>query len=129
MTFLERLDMLKSRNQIKTNHALSKATGIPYTTIDGWYKRGGVTGINLSTLETLASFFDVSIDFLVRDTQNETEKASTPGEPDAETIDLYNALNNLLVVHGLIGPDEDITEQQAAILSSVISILNATFKN
>lgn len=41
---------------------LSKACDIPYTTIDGWYKKG-YEGLKLTTLRKLAKFFGTSLDF------------------------------------------------------------------
>jgi transcriptional regulator with XRE-family HTH domain len=45
---------------------LSKETGIPYTTIDGFYKKG-TENIKLSTLKKLAEYFNCSLDYLVDD--------------------------------------------------------------
>lgn len=39
MTFLDKLDNLMHERGLNKN-TLSKACGIPYTTIDGWYKKG-----------------------------------------------------------------------------------------
>lgn len=41
---------------------LSKACNIPYTTIDGWYKKG-YEGLKLTTLRKLAEFFGTSLDY------------------------------------------------------------------
>lgn len=61
--FTDKLDkLLQSRGLNK--HSLALETGIPYTTIDGWYKKG-CGSMKLSTLCKLADFFDVSIDYLL----------------------------------------------------------------
>ncbi len=39
MDFLEKLDYLMKQNNLNKSR-LSKACDIPYTTIDGWYKKG-----------------------------------------------------------------------------------------
>ena len=65
MNFLEKLDFLMDRNKLN-KRTLSKACGIPYTTIDGWYKKG-YEGMKLTTLCKLASFFDTSLDFWASD--------------------------------------------------------------
>lgn len=39
MDFLEKLNYLMEKNHLNKN-TLSKACNIPYTTIDGWYKKG-----------------------------------------------------------------------------------------
>lgn len=51
---------------------LSKACNIPYTTIDGWYKKG-YEGLKLSTLRKLANFFGTTLDFWANDNSQFTE--------------------------------------------------------
>lgn len=62
MSFLDKLDLLmRERNLNK--HQLSQATGIPYSTIDSFYKKG-YENTKLSTLQRLAEYFEVSLDVL-----------------------------------------------------------------
>lgn len=68
MNFLEKLDSLMQRNNLN-KHTLSEKSGIPYTTIDGWYKRG-YEGAKISTIIRLADFFGVELDFLVKRDNN-----------------------------------------------------------
>ena len=49
MDFLEKLDYLMEENHLNKN-TLSKACNIPYTTIDGWYKKG-YEGLKLTSLK------------------------------------------------------------------------------
>lgn len=65
MDFLEKLDYLMDKNSLNKS-TLSKACDIPYTTIDGWYKKG-YEGLKLTTLRKLASFFGTSLDFWAND--------------------------------------------------------------
>ncbi len=65
MNFLEKLDMLKAAKGLN-NHSLANLSGIPYTTIDGWYKKG-YDRIKLSHLRKLCDCFEISLDALVRD--------------------------------------------------------------
>lgn len=65
MDFLEKLNQLMAQNKIKISE-LSRQSGIPYTTIDGFYKKG-YQNIKLSTLKQLSDFFHVSLDYLARD--------------------------------------------------------------
>lgn len=65
MSFTEKLDRLMLERHINKS-TLSKEAGIPYTTIDGFYKKGN-DNIKLSTLKKLASYFNCSLDFLVDD--------------------------------------------------------------
>ena len=65
MGFLVKLDKLMQERNINKNQ-LSKESGIPYTTIDGFYKKG-TDNIKLSTLKKLASYFGCSLDYLADD--------------------------------------------------------------
>jgi len=63
LDFLERLNALMERDGLNKS-TLSERSGIPYTTIDGWYKKG-YEGVKMSTLRKLAACFGVTIDDLV----------------------------------------------------------------
>lgn len=65
MDFLEKLNTLMIKNNLNKS-TLSKACGIPYTTIDGWYKKG-YEGLKLTTLRRLSAFFGTSLDFWAND--------------------------------------------------------------
>lgn len=68
MTFTDKLDALMEKRHINKS-ILSKESGIPYTTIDGFYKKGS-DNIKLSTLRKLSSYFHCSLDYLVDDENN-----------------------------------------------------------
>ena len=60
--FTEVLDgLLRERGMSRTE--LSRGSGIPYTTIDGWFKKGG-DNVRLPTLKRLAEYLGVSLDTL-----------------------------------------------------------------
>lgn len=61
MDFLEKLNYLMAENHLNKS-TLSKACNIPYTTIDGWYKKG-YEGLKLTTLRKLAEYFGTSLDY------------------------------------------------------------------
>ena len=65
MSFLMKLDNLMQDRNINKNQ-LSKESGVPYTTIDGFYKKG-TDNIKLSTLKKLAAYFECSLDYLADD--------------------------------------------------------------
>ena len=75
MYFLEKLDYLMKEKNLNKN-TLSKACGIPYTTIDGWYKKG-YEGLKLATLKKLADFFGTSLDYWVEDDSIMNQKIET----------------------------------------------------
>lgn len=60
--FIERLTALMQERGI-TRSELSAGSGIPYTTIDGWFKKKG-GNLRLDTLLRLADYFAVSLDYL-----------------------------------------------------------------
>lgn len=72
MKMLEKIDQLMERKGI-TRAALSRRTGIPYTTICGFYDKG--TSPRCSTLLKLATFLECSCDYLVNDDFEEPKYA------------------------------------------------------
>ena len=60
--FIERVKALMEERGINKNE-LSVGSGIPYTTIDGWFKKGS-DNVRLGTLLRLAEYFNVSLDYL-----------------------------------------------------------------
>ena len=68
MSFTEKLDMLMAERRINKS-ILSREADIPYTTIDGFYKKGS-DNIKLSTLKKLAAYFHCSLDYLVDDSNS-----------------------------------------------------------
>jgi len=71
MSFLTKLDKLMKDKNIN-KHQLSKESGVPYTTIDGFYKKG-TENIKLSTLKKLAAYFECTLDYLADDDISEDE--------------------------------------------------------
>jgi transcriptional regulator with XRE-family HTH domain len=73
--FLDAVNRLMAEKKI-TRSELARSSGIPYTTIDGWYKKG-FDNVRLSTLLRLAKFFEVTLDFLVDEAENEKSESLT----------------------------------------------------
>lgn len=65
MDFLQKLDFMMKKYSLN-KRTLSQNSGIPYTTIDGWYKKG-YEGMKISTLRILANYFDTVLDFWIQD--------------------------------------------------------------
>lgn len=65
MNFLEKLDLLMKEKGISKS-VLSKESGIPYTTIDGFYKKG-YENAKLSTIKKLSRYFNITMDELIGD--------------------------------------------------------------
>lgn len=65
MNFLEKLDFLMNKYGLNKS-TLSQKCGIPYTTIDAWYKKG-YEGLKLTTLRKLNDFFNTTLDYWILD--------------------------------------------------------------
>ncbi len=65
MGLTDKLDLLMKERNINKS-ILARESGIPYTTIDGFYKKGSENA-KLSTLKKLCSYFGCSLDFLADD--------------------------------------------------------------
>lgn len=72
MDFLDKLETLMSKHNIKNKKQLSAQSGIPYTTIVNWYKRG-YENMTISNFKTLCDFFGVTMDSMARDEVTEIE--------------------------------------------------------
>lgn len=66
MDMLQKIDSLMRKKEITSKLELSKKADIPYTTIDGMYKKG-TENTKRSTLLKLANFFGCSLDYLIDD--------------------------------------------------------------
>lgn len=92
MTFLEKLDYLMAREKLN-KHTLAQQSGIPYTTIVGFYERG-YGNTKLSTVQKLCEFFDVSLDYLMRDSYtNPYDSPSAFNDDEIRMIDNYRQLS------------------------------------
>lgn len=69
MGLTDKLDILMKQKNINKAE-LARESGIPYTTIDGLYKKGSENA-KLSTLKKLCTYFDCSLDFLADDNLSE----------------------------------------------------------
>ena len=65
MDFLQKLDKLKAERNMK-NAEFARLCDIPYTTLDGFYKKG-FENAKVSTLRKIAKACDVTLDYLVID--------------------------------------------------------------
>lgn len=72
MTIPERLDGLMNTHGIKNRAELARLSGIPYTTIDGVYKKGP-ENLTLKTLSRLSAYFNCTIDYLATGIENDQD--------------------------------------------------------
>lgn len=95
MDFLEKVNLLM-REKGLNRHTLSEACGIPYTTIDGWFKKG-YEGAKVSTIIKLADFFSVELDYLVRPSitdRNFGRSVENVGSEEKELLSIYRSMND-----------------------------------
>ena len=78
MTFLDKLDWLLEEHGLNKN-TFAKKAGIPYTTIDGFYKKG-YENAKVSTLKKIAQYFNVTLDFLIFDEETISPENMYNGE-------------------------------------------------
>lgn len=65
MGLTDKLDILMKEKNINKAE-LARASGVPYTTIDGFYKKGSENA-KLSTLKKICAYFNCSLDYLADD--------------------------------------------------------------
>ncbi len=89
MKFTQKLDVLLAQNNL-TRGKLAKETGIPYTTIMGFYTKGH-QNIRLSNVKRISDFFGVSLDILCDDGRELFEAAES--EVSDEFFKKYTGLS------------------------------------
>lgn len=98
MNFLEKLDFLMGKEGINKSK-LSQISGVPYTTIDGFYKKG-YENTKISTIRKIASAFKVSLDYLVDDNISDEcyqppKTKNAPSELSEEALNIAKQYNTL----------------------------------
>lgn len=74
MTFLEKLDMLMADQHIN-KPKLAELSGVPYTTIDAFYKKG-YANAKISNIRKIAKALGVTLDYLIEESP---ENEKSPG--------------------------------------------------
>lgn len=67
MDFLQKLDFLMEKYGLN-KLTLSQNSGIPYSTVVGWYKKG-YEGLKLTTLRKLSDYFNTVLDYWVNENE------------------------------------------------------------
>lgn len=88
MDFLDRLRHLAAEKGYENNMQLSKASGVPYTTLDGFY-RTGYENAKLSTLKKLADCLECSLEYLVNG------NPSASDQPTSAALDIARKFDQL----------------------------------
>ena len=98
LTFLEKLDLLMETDGINKSK-LSQISGVPYTTIDAFYKKG-YENAKISTIRKIAKAFDCSLDYLIEDEPKKSPSTAEAAPGDIHELSprmtaLYAAMNQL----------------------------------
>jgi DNA-binding Xre family transcriptional regulator len=84
MGLTDKLDILmKERNINKAE--LARESGVPYTTIDGFYKKGSENA-KLSTLKKICAYFNCSLDYLADDNIDNERYVTIAAHKDGENF-------------------------------------------
>lgn len=83
MGLTDKLDILMKEKNINKAE-LARESGVPYTTIDGFYKKGS-DNAKLSTLKKLCAYFGCTLDFLADDEVND-EPQTVAAHLDTEDL-------------------------------------------
>lgn len=110
MTFLDKLDRLINEKGFKNRKQFAEECGIPYTTVNNWFKRG-YEWMYVQTLSQVCDFFDVTMDSMVYDDKDIMPRhRSWRGRPlgleDEAVLDCFwnsDATNNQ-IIFGLAHP-------------------------
>lgn len=116
MTFTEKLEHLMSKKGIKNRSQLSKMSGIPYTTIVGFFEKG-TENIRRTTLIKLSDFFNCSLEYLVSDKIDDENYGQNSGfkinSSEIQYIQKYRALDE----HGKRIIDFNLNEEYERCMS------------
>lgn len=97
MNMLQKLDFLMSKKGVNKSQ-LAAQSGIPKTTIYGWYTKG-YEGMRQPTLQILANFFDVTMEYLTNDSiefEQKEKPATTEGNGlSQKQNEVYSAIADL----------------------------------
>lgn len=92
MTLLEKLEYLMQQKGIN-NSQLAKGADIPYTTVDGFFKKG-MDNVKLPTLRKLAKYFNCTLDYLVDDEISKQDITIEFNDKELDHIKKYRQLND-----------------------------------
>lgn len=96
MDFLQKLDFMMERFSLN-KRTLSQKSGIPYTTIDGWYKKG-YEGMKIPTLRALSDYFNTIVDYWISDDVTDPNYWKANGfivnTEEMEYVQKYRLLDN-----------------------------------
>lgn len=120
MDFLQKLELLMKKKNIKNLHELSTKSKIPYSTLRGFYSKG-TENIKLPTLKSLAKFFDCSIDYLADDDIIDIKPYGNNDLDEKEIMLFQKSLKE----HGLLDNNDELTTEN---FNNILEIIKANKK-
>jgi len=85
MKFIDKFDLMLSERKLNKAE-FSRLSGVPYTTVDGFYKKG-TDNIKLSTLQKIATCLNCTVDYLAIDSITEPHGTNSKPTPPAKISD------------------------------------------
>lgn len=119
--------LMKERNV--TTAALSRATGLPYTSIDSLLKRDTQASVKISTLSVLQQYFDVAMEYLIDesiDDPNYGKEKKVLSEKEVHLLELYkNNKEAQRLIHSMLENNkEEIAVPRREIKTRYIELYN-----
>lgn len=122
MNFLEKVSFLMQEQGLN-KRTLSQKSGIPYTTISDWYNKG-FENTRISTVKKLATYFDVTLDYLLLDEITDVNygKDLSPSVKQTATASDKEISSSELHQKALMQLDKMNDEQIKAVLAFINSL-------
>ncbi len=112
----------------KTLKQISEESKVPLGTLNKLFS-GQTKDPKLETVQAVVHALGYTLDDLDDGQSAKNSPSTAEAAPGGAVSDMFDKLNDMLVSIGLIGPEDDLTAQQAEVLIAVCRIINATFQD
>ena len=112
----------------KTLKQISEESKVPLGTLNKLFS-GQTKDPKLDTVQAVVHAWGYTLDDLDDGQSAKNSPSTAEAAPGGAVSDMFDKLNDMLVSIGLIGPEDDLTAQQAEVLIAVCRIINATFQD
>lgn len=112
----------------KTLKQISEESKVPLGTLNKLFS-GQTKDPKLETVQAVVHALGYTLDDLDDGQSAKKSPSTAEAAPGGTVLDMFDKLNDMLVSIGLIGPEDDLTAQQAEVLIAVCRIINATFQD
>lgn len=125
MLWLDNLKMMKEQRGLTTRE-IAQLSNIPEPTLEKLFA-GQTKDPKLNTITQLVHSLGFTLDDLINEQKNAPEANDMATE--AEMLQYFELLENILVNKGYIKKGEDISEQDADFLIALLDLIDAHFEN